>query len=86
MSAASKTKPPFKDRIIPWYFVMAFMVIFAVNGLFVYLATHTHTGVITENAYEKGLKFDDIVKEVREQKNEEPSHNDRHHTSSESTR
>jgi nitrogen fixation protein FixH len=54
-----------RDRIIPWYFVMAFMVVFAVNGVFVYTAIHTNHGVVTENAYEKGLKFDHIVAEVR---------------------
>jgi nitrogen fixation protein FixH len=44
---------------------MAFMVVFAVNGVFVYTAIHTNHGVVTENAYEKGLKFDHIVAEVR---------------------
>ena len=68
MSVESNNKAPLKDRIIPWYFVMAFLVIFAVNGLFVYLATTTHNGVVTENAYEKGLDYERIVDEVRKQK------------------
>ncbi len=55
------TKPPLRDRIIPWYFVMAFMVVFAVNGVFVYMATHTHTGVVTEHAYEKGLDYNNVL-------------------------
>lgn len=68
MSVESNIKPPLKDRIIPWYFVMAFAVIFAVNGLFVYLATSTNKGVVTENAYEKGRDYNHIVEEVRKQK------------------
>ncbi|MCI5050219.1 MAG: FixH family protein [Rickettsiales bacterium] len=59
-----------RDRLIPWYFVMAFMVVFIVNGIFIYYATGTHKGVVTENPYEKGLAFDEIVNEVRKQKNE----------------
>lgn len=60
-----------KDRFIPWYFVMAFAVVFAVNGFFVYKAVTTSHGVVTENAYEKGLQFNDVVKQVRERRAEE---------------
>ncbi len=62
------TSTPLKDRLIPWYFVMAFLVVFAVNGVFIYLATSTHPDVVTENAYEKGLAYDRIVEEVRQHK------------------
>lgn len=63
----NSNKPPLKDRIIPWYFVMAFLVVFAVNGVFVYIALHTHTGVITEHAYEKGLNYDAILAQAKQQ-------------------
>ena len=53
-------RPPLRDRIIPWYFVMAFMVVFAVNGVFVYMATSTHSGVVSEHAYEQGLEYDSL--------------------------
>lgn len=56
------------DSYIPLYFVLAFLVVFAVNGIFVYLAVSTNHGVVTENAYEKGLDYDRIVIEVRKQK------------------
>lgn len=58
---------PLRDRLIPWYFVMAFIVVFTVNGVFVYMATNTHTGVITEQAYEKGLAYDDVLTQTKQQ-------------------
>ncbi len=74
VSSSAETKPSDRrDRMIPWYFVMAFGVVFAVNGMFVYLAVSTNHGVVTENAYEKGLDYDRIVEEVR-QKQQEASH------------
>ena len=43
------------NRLIPWMFVLAFLVVGAVDGVFVYLALSSHSGVVTEGAYEKGL-------------------------------
>ena len=63
-----KVKAPLRDRIIPWYFVMAFAVVFIVNGIFILFATGTHTGLVTENPYEKGLDFDHIVKETQKRR------------------
>lgn len=51
------TKPHRIDRWIPWFFVLFFVVIAIVNAVFVYLATSTQTGVVTENAYQKGLNY-----------------------------
>jgi nitrogen fixation protein FixH len=61
VSSSPQSKAPLRDRIIPWYFVMAFMVIFAVNGLFAYLATSTLPAVVTEEAYEKGLAYNETL-------------------------
>ena len=58
-----------KDRLIPWYFVMAFAVVFAVNGVFVYLATNTNRGVVTEHAYEKGLNYNETLDQARQERN-----------------
>ncbi|MEZ5690885.1 MAG: FixH family protein [Rickettsiales bacterium] len=68
---------PFRDRIIPWYFVMVFLLVFAINGVFAYVAITTNKGVVTDNAYEKGLDYNHIVQEVRKlkaQRHEEPKH------------
>lgn len=49
------------DKWIPWYFVAFFVVLAIIDGIFVIIATSTHTGVITENAYKKGLNYDQVV-------------------------
>ena len=49
------------NRWVPWMFVLAFLVVGAVNAVFVYLAIHSHTGLITEQAYEKGLAFNQTL-------------------------
>jgi len=55
----------FWDRMIPWYFVLAFLVVFAVNGVFVYLAVSTKHDLVVENAYENGVNYNEIVRDVR---------------------
>ena len=56
-------KPPLKDRLIPWYFVAAFAVVFVVNGIFAYVAVSTNQGVVIEHPYETGLAYDDVLAE-----------------------
>jgi len=63
----SPAKAPLKDRLIPWYFVAAFMVVFLVNGIFVYVATSTNRGVVTEHAYEKGIHYNQVLAAKRQQ-------------------
>lgn len=68
MSApANKNQVPLKDRLIPWYFVMAFAVVFAVNGFFVYVATSTNRGVVTDRPYEKGIHYNETLAAQRAQ-------------------
>lgn len=59
------------NKRIPLYFVFAFLIVFAVNGFFIYMALSTNHEVVTQNAYEKGLDFDRITQEVRKLKAEE---------------
>ncbi|MBT3456800.1 MAG: FixH family protein [Thiotrichales bacterium] len=54
-------KASLRDRIIPLYFVAFFVVIAIFDGIFVYLATSTHSGVVTENAYQKGLNYNQYI-------------------------
>lgn len=49
------------DRFIPWYFVAFFVVLAAMDGVFVYLATSSHTGVVTDQAYERGLAYNETI-------------------------
>lgn len=53
-----------KDKWIPWYFVMFFTAIALLDGIFVYLAVSTQTGVVTEHAYEKGLAYNHVLEEA----------------------
>ena len=55
------------NRIIPWYFVAFFLFIAIVDGIFVYVAISTHTGVVTEKSYETGLEYNSILEQARTQ-------------------
>ena len=68
MDAAVKNpmKSP-KDKWIPWCFVIFFAVIAILDGIFVYMAVSTQTGVVTEHAYEKGLAYNDVLAEAASQ-------------------
>ncbi|MEM6711152.1 MAG: FixH family protein [Pseudomonadota bacterium] len=50
-----------QDRWIPWLFVLGFLILFAVTGTFVKLALGTFPGLITTNAYERGLAYDEVI-------------------------
>lgn len=50
-----------RDRWIPWYFVLFFVVVALVDGVMVSLALRTHRGVVTEHPYEKGLAYNRVV-------------------------
>lgn len=50
-----------RDKLIPWYFVLFFVVIIAVNAVMVTLALRTHTGMVTDHPYEKGLAYNHVV-------------------------
>lgn len=58
-------------RIVLWALLAFFGVLASVNAFFVYTAVTTNTGVVTENAYEKGLRYNEILKEARRRKNEQ---------------
>jgi nitrogen fixation protein FixH len=56
-----------RDRIIPLYFVAFFVAIAIFDGIFIYLATSTHSGVVTENAYQKGLNYNQYIDAYNQQ-------------------
>ena len=66
MPDVKKVKHP-KDKWILIYFVVFFGVIFAVNAFFIYTATKTNTGVITEHSYKKGLAYNELLEQAKEQ-------------------
>lgn len=61
MSARSSVfgllRPPMTGRHVLIYLIAFFGVIFAVNGVFLYVSLKTHPGVTSDDAYRKGLRF-----------------------------
>ncbi len=51
----------------PWIFVAAMVVVIAVNALMATLAVRTFPGLQTEDAYNKGLRYNDTLAAGREQ-------------------
>lgn len=48
-------RPPLTGRHVLTMIVAFFLVIFAVNGVFVYVSLQSHPGVTSDDAYRKGL-------------------------------
>lgn len=63
----TETVPKRIDRYIPWMIVGFFVVVAIFDGIFVYLATSTHTGVVTDHAYQRGLKYNQTVSAANRQ-------------------
>jgi nitrogen fixation protein FixH len=63
----SQSIPHPRDKWIPWYFVLFFLVVASLDAVFVTVALRTHTGLVTEQAYEKGLAYNDTLEQARSQ-------------------
>jgi nitrogen fixation protein FixH len=66
MSDSHDSKPI--DRWMPWLFVLFFLVVFAANGIMVYVGATTWTGLETKQHYVKGLAYNETLDEVERQK------------------
>lgn len=64
--AKEKTRSP-KDKYILFCFLAFFSVIFTVDGFFIYKALNTYTGTITDHAYEKGVEYNQVLEEAKNQ-------------------
>ncbi|MBN8521653.1 MAG: FixH family protein [Alphaproteobacteria bacterium] len=57
--------PEKKDGKRVLIYLLAFFVVFAsVDAFFFYKALTTNTGTVSDNAYEQGLRFNDIINEA----------------------
>lgn len=54
-------------RRVWWYFLAFFGFIAAVNAVMVTLAISTHSGIVTEHPYEKGLDYNQVVEAEQQQ-------------------
>lgn len=71
MNSEKKINPnqsPKKKSKIPYIFFAFFAVIFAINFFYIYLSQKTWRGVVTKDSYQKGLNYNDIIKQVKNQK------------------
>jgi nitrogen fixation protein FixH len=55
-------------RRVGWYFIAFFGIVLVVNAVMVTLAIRTHSGVVTEHPYEKGLAYNQVI--IAEEKQE----------------
>lgn len=45
------------DRLIPWLFVLGFLVVIAVNATMVYVALGSFSGLVTDRPYDRGRAY-----------------------------
>lgn len=56
-----------KDKYILFAFLAFFGVVFSVDAVFIHTALTTQTGVVTEQAYERGLNYNKLLNEANSQ-------------------
>lgn len=56
-----------RGRYVPWMIFLFFVFLTIVLGGFVMLSIDRHPGMTTENAYEKGLAYNDVIAKDRAQ-------------------
>jgi len=57
----------FRDRLIPYYFVVFFAALAVLFGWFVHLARSSYTGLVTQQAYEKGVDYNKTIARAKAQ-------------------
>ncbi|MGH1456823.1 MAG: FixH family protein [Alphaproteobacteria bacterium] len=69
---------PEKGTWVFLLFTAFFGIIIAVNSVFIYNALNSHSGVITENPYRKGLDYNETLEQAKTQPqlNEKASYKD----------
>jgi len=54
-------------RIIPWLFVAGMTIVVAVNGVLVYFAVGTWSGLVIERPYERGVQYNRLIETAARQ-------------------
>lgn len=60
------TKKP--KSIIPYLFIAFIVVYVSLDSIFIYLSRNSYNGIVTDNAYEKGTNYNDVIKRNEAQK------------------
>ena len=58
---------PRSSRWIPWTFVLCFCLVFVVNGLLVWFAVGSFSGLAVDGAFDRGRAYNDVLAEARRQ-------------------
>lgn len=58
---------PLTGKKVLFYFLAFFALFMSVNIIFMVTAERTHTGVVTEEAYQKGLEYNKVIEEANKQ-------------------
>lgn len=67
MNTDNKQQPRKDGKFVLLCFLAFFGTVALLDGIFVYIAVSTQTGVVTEQAYEKGLAFNKELEEAHSQ-------------------
>lgn len=54
-----------RSSLVPWLFVAGFAVVIAVNGLMMWLAIDSFSGLYSDHARDRGLRYNQVVAEQR---------------------
>ena len=68
MTTASQSLPRLSDRWIPWYIAGFFLALVSILVPMSWIAIRTNPGVVTDNAYEKGLAYNHAIAEGAKEK------------------
>lgn len=50
-----------RGRYIPWLFVLGFMLVVAVNGIMIWFAVGSFSGLYTPKPRDRGLRYNDVI-------------------------
>lgn len=62
----NQQSPP-RDLWVPWLIVTGFVLVFLVNGTLIYFAVSSFTGLQTEGHYQRGLDYNEVLADERNQ-------------------
>lgn len=62
----SERAPP-RDLWVPWLFVAGMALVVLVNGIMIYIAVSSFTGLQTEDHYQRGLDYNEVLVAERAQ-------------------
>jgi nitrogen fixation protein FixH len=57
---------PSRFSIIPWLFVAGFVLVIAINGVMVWFAVSSFSGLYSDHARDRGLHYNQVMAEQRE--------------------